>query len=160
MVYNRPSWDDYFMDVVLSIAKRGTCDRGRAGAVIAKDKKILSTGYVGSSAGLPHCDDVGHQIKKVIHEDGSFSQHCTRTIHAEKNAICQAAKHGVSIDGGTVYTNFTPCKNCAMAIINSGIKRVVCIKKYHVATETEEMLKQAGVKLDYFTNELETYENQ
>ena len=72
MAYNRPSWDDYFMDVVLSIAKRGTCERGRAGAVIAKDKKILSTGYVGSPAGLPHCDDVGHQIKKIIHEDGSI----------------------------------------------------------------------------------------
>ena len=92
MAYKRPSWDEYFMDVVYAIAKRGTCDRGRSGAVIAKNKMILATGYVGSPVGFPHCDEVGHQMKKVVHEDGTVTQHCVRTVHAEQNAICQAAK--------------------------------------------------------------------
>lgn len=160
MGYRRPSWDEYFMEIVRAISKRGTCDRGRAGAVIARDKQLLSSGYVGSPAGLPHCDDAGHQLKKVIHEDGSESQHCTRTVHAEQNAICQAAKNGTKIEGSTVYTLMTPCKTCAMLIINSGIKRVVCEKKYHKAKESEDMFNKAGIKLDYVTHDLMKYENQ
>ena len=88
--YIRPTWDEYFMEVCRAIAKRATCDRGRSGCVIARDNQLLVTGYVGAPRGLPHCDDVGHQFKKVQHEDGSVSQHCVRTVHAEQNAICKA----------------------------------------------------------------------
>ena len=79
--YVRPTWDEYFMEVARTIAKRATCDRGRSGCVIAKDNQILVTGYVGSPAGLPHCDEVGHLMKKMIHDDGSITQHCVRTVH-------------------------------------------------------------------------------
>jgi len=80
------------MEVADAISKRATCDRGRAGTVIAKDKQLLVSGYVGSPIGFPHCDDVGHQIKKLTHEDGTTTQHCVRTVHSEQNAICQAAR--------------------------------------------------------------------
>lgn len=158
--YVRPSWDEYFMEVARAIAKRATCDRGRSGCVIAKDKQILSTGYVGSPIGMPHCDDVGHLMKKVIHDDDTISQHCMRTVHAEQNAICQAAKRGIAIEGSTVYCKMTPCRTCAMLIINCGIKRVVCEKKYHLAKESEDLFRQAGVKLEYFDENIEDYSDQ
>ncbi len=156
----RPTWDQYFMDLAHSVSKRATCDRGRAGCVIVKDKQILVTGYVGSPRGLKHCDEVGHLMKKVIHEDGSVSQHCVRTVHAEQNAITQAARRGIALDGGTIYVRMTPCRTCAMLIINCGIERVVCEKKYHAGRESEEMLKEAGVKLEYFSEELLEYPGQ
>jgi len=93
----RPTWDDYFFKVMLDIGERATCDRGKSGCVIVKDNQILSTGYVGSPAGLEHCDDVGHLFHEVINPDRTQSQHCIRTVHAEQNAICQAAKHGVAL---------------------------------------------------------------
>lgn len=158
--YQRPSWDDYFMEVAHAISKRATCDRGRSGCVIARDNNILATGYVGSPAGLVHCDDAGHQMKKVLHEDGQVTQHCVRTVHAEQNAICQAAKRGVSIDGATLYCRMTPCRTCAMLIINCGIKRVVCEKRYHAGGESELMFKEAGVLLEYKSDEILKYENQ
>jgi dCMP deaminase len=160
MSYNRPSWDDYFMEVVFAISKRATCDRGRSGCVIERNHQILVTGYVGSPIGFPHCDEVGHQMKKTVHEDGSITQHCVRTVHAEQNAICQAARLGISIDGATLYCKMTPCRVCAMLIINCGIKRVYCEKRYHTAIESEEMFKQAGVELVYKIEEVEQYQNQ
>lgn len=159
-VYIRPTWDEYFMEVARTIAKRATCDRGRSGCVIARDKQLLVTGYVGSPVGLKHCDDVGHLMKKVIHDDDTISQHCMRTVHAEQNAICQAAKLGVALDGATVYCKMTPCRTCAMLIINCGIKRVVCEKKYHRGAESEQMFKDAGVKLEFFEEEFVKYKNQ
>ena len=158
--YNRPTWDDYFMEVANAISKRGTCDRGRSGCVIAKDKQVLATGYVGSPAGFPHCDDVGHQMKKLIHEDGSVTQHCVRTVHSEQNAICQAAKRGVSIEGATIYIRMTPCRVCAMLLINCGIKRVYCEKRYHAGEESEKMFKKAEIKLEYKLNKVQKYKNQ
>ena len=158
--YDRPSWDDYFMEVMEAISKRATCDRGRSGCVIVKNKQILVTGYVGSPMGLPHCDEVGHQFKKMINEDGTISEHCVRTVHAEQNAICQAAKLGVSIDGATVYCRMTPCRTCAMLIINCGIKRVVCERKYHAGAESEEMFKKVGIALEYKYDELQKYDKQ
>jgi dCMP deaminase len=158
--YLRPSWDEYFMEICKAIAKRATCDRGRSGCVIAKDKRVLVTGYVGSPAGLSHCDEVGHQMKTVIHEDDHTSQHCVRTVHAEQNAICQAAKLGISIDGATLYCKMTPCRVCAMLIINCGIKRVMCEKKYHSGQESEVMFKKAKVELIYIDNQVEQYTNQ
>jgi len=158
--YSRPSWDDYFMEVADAISKRATCDRGRSGCVIARDRQILVTGYVGSPQGLPHCDEVGHQLRKVIHEDGQVSQHCVRTVHAEQNAICQAAKRGIGIAGATLYCRMTPCRTCAMLLINCGIVRVVCERKYHAGAESEELFRQAGIALEYKLDEIEPYRNQ
>ena len=148
------------MEVAASISKRATCDRGRSGCVIARENQILATGYVGAPAGLPHCDEVGHQMRKVLHEDGSVSQHCVRTVHAEQNAICQAAKRGVAIAGATLYCRMTPCRTCAMMIINCGIVRVVAERRYHDGAESEEMFRIAGVILEYVHDEVEKYENQ
>jgi len=158
--YVRPSWDDYFLEVANSISKRATCDRGRSGCVIARDKRLLVTGYVGSPAGLPHCDDVGHKFKQTIHEDGHVTQHCVRTVHAEQNAICQAAKFGISIDGATLYCRMTPCMTCSMLIINCGIVRVVCEKRYHSAEDSENLFKEAGIVLEYKSTEIQEYEKQ
>ena len=158
--YVRPTWDAYFMEIANTVSKRATCDRGRSGCVIVRDKQILVSGYVGSPVGLPHCDEVGHQMKKTIHEDGSITNHCVRTVHAEQNAICQAAKRGIALDGATLYCRMTPCRVCAMLIINCGIKRIVCERKYHAGKESEDMFKIAGVSLEYVFDELQQYENQ
>ncbi len=158
--YVRPSWDAYFMEIANTVSKRATCNRGRSGCVIVRDKQILVSGYVGSPIGLPHCDDVGHQMKKTIHEDGSITNHCVRTVHAEQNAICQAAKRGIALEGATLYCTMTPCRVCAMLIINCGIKRIVCERKYHAGKESEEMFKTAGVSIEYVFDELQQYENQ
>ncbi|MDP4267676.1 MAG: cytidine/deoxycytidylate deaminase family protein [Bacteroidota bacterium] len=158
--YQRPSWDDYFMEIMQTVAKRATCDRGRSGCVIAKNNQLLVTGYVGSPRGFKHCDEIGHQMKKTIHEDGSITNHCVRTVHAEQNAICQAAKLGISIDGATLYCRMTPCRVCAMLIINCGIVRVVCESRYHSGAESENMLKQAGISLEYFNDSIQEYDNQ
>jgi dCMP deaminase len=148
------------MDLAKTAARRATCDRGRSGCVIVRDKQVLVTGYVGSPLGLPHCDDVGHLMKKVVHDDGSVTQHCMRTVHAEQNAICQAARRGIALDGGTLYCSMTPCRTCAMLIINCGIKRVVCLNRYHAGVESEEMFRLAEVQLDYFSEDVLGYENQ
>ncbi len=148
------------MEVAEAISKRGTCDRGRSGCVIAKDKQILATGYVGSPVGFPHCDNVGHQMKKLMHEDGGKTQHCVRTVHAEQNAICQAAKRGVSIDKATIYTRMTPCRVCAMLLVNCGIKRVYCERRYRAGKESEKILKKARVKIEHKYNEVQKYKNQ
>ena len=158
--YRRPSWDEYFMEIANTVSKRATCDRGRSGCVIVRDRQILVTGYVGSPTGLPHCDEVGHQYKKMVHEDGTETQHCVRTVHAEQNAICQAAKLGIALHGATLYCRMTPCRVCAMLIINCGIQRVVCEKKYHSGSESEEMFRTAGVKLEFFSDEVMEYEKQ
>ena len=156
----RPTWDEYFIELAHAAAKRATCDRGRSGCVIVRDKQVLVTGYVGSPKGLPHCDDVGHLMKKVVHDNGSVTQHCVRTVHAEQNAICQAARRGMALEGGTLYCRMTPCRTCAMLIINCGIERVVCQHRYHAGAESEEMFRQAEVKLDYFNEDVLHYENQ
>lgn len=158
--YIRPSWDEYFMEMTRTVAKRATCDRGRSGCVIVRNKQILVSGYVGSPKGLPHCDDVGHLFKKTVHEDGHTSNHCVRTVHAEQNAICQAARLGIALEGSTLYCKMTPCRTCAMLIINCGIERVVCEKKYHAGAESEQMFEQVGLELEYIDESYETYENQ
>ncbi len=154
----RPSWDTYFLEMADTVSTRATCNRGKSGCVVVRDKQLLVSGYVGSPAGFPHCDDVGHQMKKVVHEDGTTTNHCVRTIHAEQNAICQAAKLGISIAGATLYTRMTPCRTCAMLIINCGIKRVVCERKYHAGKESEDMFDTAGIELDYQFDEVQQYE--
>jgi len=156
----RPDWDKYFIDMMDTVATRATCDRGRSGCIIVRDKRIISTGYVGSPSGLSHCDEAGHLMKQVIDDDGTTRQHCMRTIHAEQNAICQAAKHGISLDGSTLYCKMEPCRVCAMLIISCGIKNVIAKLQYHAAQETREMFKQAGVNLKVLEKTVQEYENQ
>ena len=160
MVYVRPSWDEYFLEIIKSVGKRATCDRGRSGCLISKDKQILVTGYVGAPQGLPHCDEVGHQMRTVTHEDGKVSKHCVRTTHAEQNAIVQAAKLGISINGGTLYATMPPCPTCAKLIISSGISRVVAEKRYHDSGEGEEMFLSSGVELHVMDDGTLQYEDQ
>jgi dCMP deaminase len=104
------------MNIARVVASRATCDRKFVGSVIVRDKTILSTGYNGSIRGMPHCSEVGHMM-----EEG----HCVATIHAETNAVLQAAKNGVSIDGATVYVTASPCWSCFKMITNAGIRRIV-----------------------------------
>jgi len=159
-IRSRPSWDEYFLGLTAEVAKRATCDRGLSGCIIVKDRRIVATGYVGSPAGLPHCDEVGHLLKKVVDDQGAESVHCMRTIHAEQNAVCQAARYGIALDGSTLYCSMEPCRICAMLIINVGIKRVVARKRYHAGAETREMFAQAGVELDVSEDSIESYDNQ
>ena len=156
----RISWDEYFIELMETVSKRATCDRGRSGCIIVRDRRIVSTGYVGSPPGLPHCDDVGHMMKEVIDEDGTIRKHCVRTIHAEQNAICQAARYGISLEGTTLYCRMEPCRVCAMLIISSGISKVVAQKRYHAAQESREMFEIAGVELVVLQEETESYTNQ
>ncbi|MCL2869997.1 deaminase [Candidatus Saccharibacteria bacterium] len=155
--YHRPSWDEYFIEIMESVAKRATCDRGRSGCVIAKNNVIISTGYVGAPKGCPHCDEAGHILKKVVDENGEEHIHCMRTAHAEANAIAQAAKQGASTDGATLYCRMTPCRDCAMIIINCGIKRVVAQHDYHASAETKEMFKLAGIDFALLDKTVQKY---
>jgi dCMP deaminase len=137
----RPTWDEYFLEIAFSVAERSTCDRAHVGAVLVRDKRILSTGYNGSPAGLPHCDEVGHLIV-----DG----HCVRTLHAEQNAIIQSALHGVGSEGATAYVTHQPCLTCAKMLINAGIRRVVYAGNYP-DTYSRQFLAEANVQLDHMT---------
>lgn len=158
--YVRPSWDEYFLQLVEVVGTRSTCDRGRPGCVIVKDRRILATGYAGSPIGQPHCDDVGHEMQKAIDDDGQVAEHCVRTLHAEQNALCQAAKLGVSIDGSTLYIKFTPCYTCAKMVVNAGIKKVVALVKYHAGEKTIKLFRSCGVQFKLVKNKLEKYERQ
>ena len=111
----RAEWDQYFMSIAQVVATRSTCPRKYVGSVIVRNKTILSTGYNGSIRGMPHCSDVGHMME---------DNHCVATIHAEANAIIQAARNGVMIDGGTVYVTASPCWNCFKQIANAGITKI------------------------------------
>jgi dCMP deaminase len=154
----RPSWDEYFIELTKVVGIRGTCDRGRSGSIIVKDKRILATGYVGAPVGLPSCDEVGHELQTVTKEDGTVSKHCIRTAHAEQNAINNAARVGVAIEGSTLYCKLTPCYKCAQSIINSGIVRVIALNDYHGGGRTKDILKQAKVKLEILGG-MEIYKN-
>lgn len=134
---SRPSWDEYFLNIAFEVANRSTCDRAKVGAVIVKEKRILTTGYNGSPSGLPHCTDVG-----CLMENG----HCIRTLHAEQNAIIQAALHGVSTAGASIYVTHQPCFLCAKTIINAGIQEIVYGQEYP-DERSQRFLKEAGVRL-------------
>jgi len=112
----RVDWDEYFMSIAAQVATRSTCDRKHVGAAIVRDKMILATGYNGSMRGIEHCDDVGHLM-----QDG----HCVRTVHAEANAIVQAARSGVRTDGASIYVTASPCFSCFKLIANAGVARIV-----------------------------------
>lgn len=113
---SRPSWDEYFMNIAGVVSSRATCDRASVGCVITKDNRIISTGYNASIPGKPHCDDVGHLL---------INHSCVRAVHAEENAIANAAKYGVSLLGATAYITHFPCWKCFRNMINAGIQRIV-----------------------------------
>jgi dCMP deaminase len=148
------------MEIAKVVGTRGTCDRGRNGAVLVKNKRILATGYAGAPTGLRHCDEVGHMMAETIDSNGNRSKHCIRTTHAEQNAITQAALHGVSTEGAMLYAKFVPCFSCCKMIINAGINRVVCEKDYHDSALTKEFFKQAAVELVILKDEIESYPEQ
>ncbi len=131
------SWDDYFMQIAEVVASRATCDRKHVGAVIVRNRTILSTGYNGSIRGMPHCDEIGHMM-----EDG----HCVATIHAEANAILQAAKNGVSIDGSDIYITASPCWPCFKLIANAGLKRIV-FGEFYRDGRIFEIARKLGIEL-------------
>lgn len=134
---SRPPWDDYFMEIARQVATRSTCDRKHIGAVIVRDKMILSTGYNGSIRGLKHCSEAGHMM-----ENG----HCVRTLHAEANAIVQAARNGVNINGASIYTSASPCWNCFKLIANAGIKKIY-FGEFYRDERIYEYAKKAGIEL-------------
>lgn len=140
----RPSWDQYFMNIVVQVTKRSTCRRRQTGAVIVKDKRILATGYNGAPRGLAHCLDVGCLREEYKVESGERHELC-RGLHAEQNAIIQAALHGVSIKGATIYCSHQPCILCAKMIINSAIRDILFLDSYPDDL-AQELLREAGVK--------------
>jgi len=157
--HKRPSWDEYFSSMVELVGTRSTCDRGKSGCVIVKDKRVLSTGYIGSPMGTAHCDDVGHEMHTVVQDNGVQSRHCIRTAHAEQNAIVNSARFGIALDGATLYIHMTPCYVCAKMIINAGIKRVVCNMDYHAGNRSKELFKEAGIKYELLKEEMQKYKD-
>jgi len=133
----RVSWDRYFMNLAVQAATRSTCPRKHVGAVIVRDKAVLATGYNGSLRGLPHCTDVGCLIE---------NDHCVRTVHAEANAILQAARHGVRIDGADIYVTASPCWECFKLIANAGIRRVL-YGEFYRDERLLQYAREAGIEL-------------
>ena len=133
----RASWDEYFMNIAREVSTRSTCDRKFVGAVIVRDKSILATGYNGSIRGLPHCDEEGHLM-----EEG----HCVRTVHAEANAIVQAARNGVGIDKASIYVTASPCWGCFRLITNAGIMRIV-FGEFYRDQRIFEVSQRLGIEL-------------
>ncbi|GAB4303612.1 MAG: cytidine/deoxycytidylate deaminase family protein [Desulfuromonadia bacterium] len=125
----RPSWDEYFMEITRLVARRSTCLRRQVGAVIVKDRNILATGYNGAPSGVRHCGETGCLRELLKVPSGERHELC-RGLHAEQNAIIQAAKHGTSIEGSTLYCTTHPCGICAKMIINAGIREVVYEEGY------------------------------
>lgn len=145
MSAERPSWDDYFLKLTELVATRSTCLRRKIGAILVREKHILSTGYNGAPQGLPHCLDIGCLREQEGVPSGQRHEMC-RAIHAEQNAIIQAARHGVNIVGSTLYCTTQPCVICTKMLINSGVKRILYRDGYPDDLSME-MLKQAGVEV-------------
>jgi len=141
----RPSWDEYFMEVATLVATRSTCLRRQVGAIIVKDKCILSTGYNGASKGATHCSENGCIREKLKIPSGQQLDLC-RAVHAEQNALVQAARHGVATEGSTMYITVTPCFQCAKMLVNAGIKEVV-VNGVYPDERTMELFKEVGVNL-------------
>jgi dCMP deaminase len=135
----RASWDEYFMAIAREVATRSTCDRKHVGAVVVRDKMILTTGYNGSIRGLAHCDEDGHMM-----EDG----HCVRTVHAETNAIVQAARNGVRLEGGHIYVTASPCFGCFKLIANAGLVRIV-FGEFYRDNRIFELSEKLGIQLQH-----------
>ena len=142
----RPSWHQYFLTITRQVAERSTCKRAKVGAVIVREKNILATGYNGAPAGMPHCLDVGCLIYTSKTPSGETEENCFRTIHAEINAIAQAAKNGANIRDADIYITHTPCIHCFKVLLNTGIRRIFYEKPYKLQT-LEELMRHANVQL-------------
>lgn len=147
---NRPSWDEYFMEIAEVVKKRSTCLRREVGAIIVRDNRILSTGYNGAPKGLRHCLETGCMRSNLNVPSGERHELC-RGLHAEQNAIIQAAVFGTAIDGATIYTTLSPCVVCTKMIINAGIKRIVLREAYNDPLSID-MLKESGIDIRKITN--------
>jgi dCMP deaminase len=144
----RPSWNTYFMDITLLVAKRSTCTRRAVGAVIVKDKRILSTGYNGAPSGVKHCIEIGCLRQQLNVPSGEKHELC-RGIHAEQNAIIQAALHGVSIRDATLFCTNLPCSICAKMIINAGIRKI-CYQSGYADAMSNDLFNEAGIEVEKF----------
>jgi dCMP deaminase len=144
----RPDWDSYFMDIVELVSKRSTCCRRSVGAGLVRDSRILATGYNGAPSKLKHCLDIGCLREQLKVPSGERHELC-RGLHAEQNAIIQAALHGVNTKGATLYCTNHPCVICAKMIINAGVVNVV-IRDGYKDTLADQMLKEAGIKVKQF----------
>jgi dCMP deaminase len=143
----RPTWDEYFMKITHLVSERSTCMRRKVGAVIVKDKRIISTGYNGAPRGLAHCLEIGCMREQMEIPSGERHEMC-RGAHAEQNAIIQAASSGISMEGATMYCTTAPCSTCAKMIINAGIERLVLGGRYPDKLG-EDLIGEAGIKTEY-----------
>ena len=146
----RPSWHQYFMQMAHLASTRATCDRKHVGAVLVVDQRVVATGYNGSPPGLAHCDDAGHDL--VPNAEGR--ENCVRTIHAEMNAIAQAAKHGISLRGATLYVNTYPCWNCAKALLAAGVATIITDHDYNNDPRVAAALAASNVTLSSLSEAL------
>ena len=144
---SRPSWEGYYMEIASVVASRSTCLRRRVGAVLVLEKRLLATGYNGAPMGLSHCAEKGCLREKLQVPSGERHELC-RGLHAEQNAIIQAALHGVSIKNSTLYCTHYPCSLCSKMLINAGIKRLV-LKDYYHDPLSQEILEEAGIIIEY-----------
>lgn len=142
----RPSWDEYFLKITHEVAQRSTCLRRQVGATLVLDKRILATGYNGAPRGMVHCTEIGCLRDKLGIPSGERQELC-RGLHAEMNALLQAANYGIPIEGATLYSTNHPCVLCAKMLINCGIKRIVAISDYPDWL-AKEMLQEAGIKVE------------
>lgn len=143
MTVDRPSWDEYFMEIARLVSRRSTCLRRQVGAVMVKGKNILATGYNGTPSGIRHCAEVGCLRQQLGVPSGERHELC-RGLHAEQNAIIQAAKHGINIDGASLYCTNSPCIICSKMLINAGIREIVFLEGYPDALSLQ-MLDEAGI---------------
>ena len=144
---NRPSWDEYFMQMAELTAQRSTGLRRQVGAIIVKEKHIIATGYNGAPKGLPHCEELGGCLREKLEIPSGERHELCRALHAEQNAIIQAATLGQSIEGATIYITHQPCIICAKMIINAGISRIV-IRRGYPDEMSRGMLREAGLKVE------------
>ncbi len=142
----RPDWDTYFMEIAMLVSRRSTCLRRQVGAVVVKERNILSTGYNGAPAGITHCEVTGCLREKLNVPSGERHELC-RGLHAEQNAIIQAAYHGTSIKDSTLYCTNLPCSICSKMIINAGIKKIV-YKDGYMDKLAEEMITESGIEIE------------
>ena len=135
----RASWDNYFVQIAVTVSTRATCDRKHVGCVLVKDRVIVATGYNGSVRGLPHCDDEGHDL---------VNDHCVRTVHADANAVAAAARQGSATAGATAYVTAFPCWGCFRLLVNAGIERIVYADAYRMDPRVVAAAPLCGVVLD------------
>lgn len=144
---DRPTWDEYFMQMAELTAQRSTCLRRHVGAIIVRNKHAMATGYNGAPKGLKHCAELGGCLREKLHVPSGERHELCRALHAEQNAIIQAAALGESIDGGTIYITHHPCSICAKMIVNAGIKRIV-IREGYPDELAKEILGEAGIEVE------------